>query len=35
MHELGMEKVADWRKIGTYLADRQDHIDLYRGMLDL
>jgi hypothetical protein len=30
-----MEKVDDWRKIGTYLADRKDHMELYRGMLDL
>jgi len=35
MHELGMEGVEDWRKVGTYLADRRDHMDLYRGMLDL
>jgi predicted amidohydrolase len=34
MHELGMEKVDDWRKIGTYLADRRDHLDLYRRMSD-
>jgi hypothetical protein len=34
MHELGVEKVDDWRKIGTYLADRRDHLDLYRRMSD-
>jgi len=35
MHELGMEKVGDWRKVGTYLADRKDHMELYRELLDL
>jgi hypothetical protein len=27
-----MENVGDWRKTATYLADRRDHLDLYRGM---
>ncbi len=34
MHELGMERVGDWRKIGTYFADRRDHLDIYRRMSD-
>jgi predicted amidohydrolase len=32
VHELGLEKVAEWRKTATYLADRRDHLDLYRRM---
>jgi predicted amidohydrolase len=34
MHELGVEKVDDGRKIATHLSDRRDHLDLYRRMSD-
>ncbi len=32
LHELGMEKVNEWRKTATYLADRREHLDMYRAM---
>ncbi|MFO8033874.1 MAG: carbon-nitrogen hydrolase family protein [Candidatus Bipolaricaulota bacterium] len=35
VHELSLEGVENWRKIGTYLEDRKVHRDLYRQMLDL
>jgi 5-aminopentanamidase len=35
VHDLSMDDVGSWRKVGTYLADRQDHLELYRSMLDL
>ncbi len=34
-HDLSMDDVASWRQIATYLADRKDHLDLYRSLLDL
>jgi len=30
-----MENVGEWRKIGTYLEDRKDHLPLYRRLLNL
>ena len=35
VHDLSIDGVAQWRTIATYLEDRKDHIDLYRGLLDL
>ena len=35
VRDLGMEGIGEWRSIATYLADRKDHLDLYRDLLDL
>lgn len=34
-HDLSMDDVESWRVIGTYLADRGDHVDLHRSLLNL
>lgn len=35
VHDLSMDDIESWRAIGTYLADREDHVDLYRSLLNL
>lgn len=35
VQDLSMDNVDSWRRIGTYLEDRKDHLELYRALLDL
>ena len=35
VRDLTIEGVKEWRQIASYLADRKDHLDLYRKQLDL
>ena len=35
VQDLSIDGVEQWRSIATYLEDRKDHIELYRGLLDL
>ncbi|MBC7092661.1 carbon-nitrogen hydrolase family protein [Candidatus Bipolaricaulota bacterium] len=35
VHELSLDGIEEWRRIATYLADRADHLALYRKLLDL